>query len=251
MTMDKIRHVFFFDIDGTLLSTGGAGRRAMERAFEAVHGVRRALEGISLGGMTDPAIYNKVQSVKGFRPDMAAFRSTYLDFLREELPRFNGRGTVLPGVMPLMEVLSARPDCLLGLLTGNWEDGAALKLSFYRLRPFFHFGAFGDDAEDRRELPPHARARAIERFGKRMDDATRFYVVGDTPRDIDCALFSDCTAVAVATGEYSEDELAPHEPHHLFSSLEDTSTVLLELGLSESDGDAYPNCDSFLRLSQS
>lgn len=243
----SIRHVILFDIDGTLISTGGAGRSAMGKAFLGVHGIANALDNVSLSGKTDPQIYQEVVTTHGVTPAMRNFRKSYLQILRDELPLFNGRGRVLPGVVSLLGSLTRRPDCLLGLLTGNWEAGAEMKLRYFGLHRYFRFGAFGDDSPNRMDLPRFARRRAREIAGSRLAADARFYVVGDTPRDVACALGAECVAVAVATGTFSVDELLGCGPHHVFETLGETECICRKLGLLPSEP-AYPNCDAVLKL---
>lgn len=230
--MTVIHHILLFDIDGTLIRTGGAGRRAMERAFETVHGIPRSLEGVSLGGKTDPQIYAELLAHNNAVPDLEPFRRAYFQNLREELPRGNGNAMVLPGICDLLNHLSRQPDCLTGLLTGNWQEGADIKLEFFGIRQYFHFGAFGDDAPDRRALPAFAERRArlfmtgtVENGGCAGPASHRFIVIGDTPRDIDCARHAGFLALAVATGEYPVDALAAHRPDFLLPDLASTGEV--------------------------
>ena len=228
---DPIRHVLLFDIDGTLISTGGAGRRAMDAAFASVHGVADAMAGVVLSGKIDPMIYDEVCRRFRLAPAMGAFRETYLEHLAVELPRCRDRGAVMPGVAGLLRHLDGAPGVLLGLLTGNWRDGAYAKLRFYGLDRHFPFGAFGDDAPDRNALPAVAIRRAAELAGPVVTAATRFTVIGDTPRDIECALGSDCLAVAVATGEYPVEELAAYQPQVLLPDLADPAAFCRPLDL--------------------
>lgn len=245
--MAATQRIYLFDIDGTLISTGGAGRAAMDRAFADVHGVAGAMDGFVLAGKTDPLIYSELLARYNAAPQEARFRRRYLQYLREELPRANGRGQVLPGVLPLLELLSRQEGAMLGLLTGNWRRGAVLKLEYYGLDGYFAFGAFGDDSADRHDLPAAARRRAARiRPGTKVPD-DRVYVIGDTPRDIGCARADGCVAVAVATGGYSTEELAAHRPDHLFPDLTDTAAVARALGVPAPEK-AYPNCNSFLSM---
>jgi phosphoglycolate phosphatase-like HAD superfamily hydrolase len=248
MTTQHIRWVFLFDIDGTLLLTGGAGRHAMSRAFMCIHGVDNALDGMSLGGKTDPQIYDELTRQWGISPRLEQFQELYFKTLAEEMPLFNGRGHLMPGVSALLRYLAQRPDCMMGLLTGNWRRSAMMKLRYFGIEDYFTFGAFGDDAADRLELSGIARRRAQSVAPKDIHRDASFLVIGDTPRDIACAGTADCVSVAVATGGYSLQELSAHEPDYAFASLADTAMVCKTLGLPEPAGKDYPNCDAFLRL---
>jgi phosphoglycolate phosphatase-like HAD superfamily hydrolase len=143
-----------------------------------------------------------------------------------ELPRREGK--VLPGIIELLDALHGREDCVLGLLTGNIEKGAELKLSHYGVWDFFEFGAFADDHVDRNKLGPVAHSRAVEKHGISFE-AEDVFVLGDTPRDIDCARAAGFVAVAIATGSCGQDELAAHQPDFLFEDLSDTRGVLAAL----------------------
>ena len=249
-----IQHVFLFDIDGTLISTGGAGRRAMERSFQAVHGVHNALKGFKLAGRVDGQIYQEITASRKVRSDFVRYQKHYFEYLREELTAKSPRGRVMPGVVPLLERLTDRKDAMVGLLTGNWEEGARIKLEHYGIWDKFSFGAFGDDASERRLLPPIARQRAREMVpAGAMGKGTRFYVIGDTPRDVECAQKSGCVAVAVATGDYGVSALADWTPHVLLDSLSDTDAVcellLHRVGVPEWNWtpifDRYRKCEIF------
>lgn len=199
-----------FDIDGTLVLTGGAGMRALNRACEDLIGLPDALDGIPLAGRTDWIILEDTVSRIGRRLDaelFAALRARYLGYLEQEIER-PGRGVkgVMPGVRELLDRLHARDDVLLGLLTGNFEAGARIKLGHFDLWKYFRCGAFGDDAADRNALVPFALSRA-RHCGLVSATGRDVLVVGDTPHDVACALAAGATPVAVATGSYSVEDL--------------------------------------------
>jgi phosphoglycolate phosphatase len=158
---------------------------------------------------------------------VAAFLDSYVHFLSLELPQ--RPGTLLPGVLELLEKLRARPQVVLALLTGNVSRGARLKLEQYGVWHFFEFGAFADDHHDRNELGPFARARAREKHGHEFE-AARIDVIGDTPRDIACGKAIDARTIAIATGTWSRDALAAHHPDFLFDDLADVDQVIRRLG---------------------
>ena len=203
------RLVVLFDIDGTLLHTMGAGLRGMSRAFGRLHGRPDALDGVPVSGRTDRAIVTDGFHRIGLTPDdgrIRELRDVYVNELPDELERVVGQAPgVLPGVTEAIAAFEAERGVAIGLLTGNFEVIAALKLNHYRLSRPFTFGAFGDDHLDRRDLLPMALARA-ERADIHARDA-RVVVIGDTPLDVDCAHAHGAMAVAVATGHYSCDEL--------------------------------------------
>jgi HAD superfamily hydrolase (TIGR01509 family) len=202
------KKLLLFDIDGTLLLTGRAGEHALRVAFKERFGVDDDLSSIS------------------FAENIADLFDGYVHHLALELPRREGR--VLPGIVELLDALHGREDCVLGLLTGNIEKGAELKLSHYGVWDFFEFGAFADDHVDRNKLGPVAHSRAVEKHGIRFE-AEDVFVLGDTPRDIDCARAAGFVAVAIATGSCGQDELAAHQPDFLFEDLSDTRGVLAAL----------------------
>jgi len=220
------KKLLLFDIDGTLLLTGRAGEHALRVALKERFGVEDDLSSISFAGSTDGAIVRQMFEANAIphTPENAAdLLDGYVHHLALELPKREGR--VLPGIVELLEALHKREDCVLGLLTGNIEKGAELKLSHYGVWDYFEFGAFADDHIDRNKLGPVAQSRAVEKHGISFD-AHDVYVLGDTPRDIDCARAAGFVAVAIATGSYGKDELAAHQPDFLFGDLSDTKGVM-------------------------
>jgi phosphoglycolate phosphatase-like HAD superfamily hydrolase len=223
------KKLLLFDIDGTLLLTGRAGEHALRAAFKERFGVDDDLLSISFAGSTDGAIARQMFAPHDIPPtaeNIADLFDGYVHHLALELPRREGK--VLPGIVELLEALHGREDCVLGLLTGNIEKGAELKLSHYGVWDFFEFGAFADDHVDRNKLGPVAHSRAVERHGISFEPEDVF-VLGDTPRDIDCARAAGFVAVAIATGSCGKDELAAHGPDFLFEDLSDTRGVLVTL----------------------
>jgi phosphoglycolate phosphatase-like HAD superfamily hydrolase len=223
------KKLVLFDIDGTLLLTGRAGEHALRAAFKERFGVDDDLSSISFAGSTDGAIARQMFAPYDIPPtaeNIADLFDGYVHHLALELPR--REGTVLPGIVALLEALHGREDCVLGLLTGNIAKGAELKLSHYGVWDFFEFGAFADDHVDRNKLGPVAHSRAVEKHGISFE-AEDVFVLGDTPRDIDCARAAGFVAVAIATGSYGKDELAAHGPDFLFEDLSDTPGVLKAL----------------------
>jgi len=214
-----------FDIDGTLVLTGGAGLRAMTRACEEIVGHADALTGIPVAGRTDWIILHDTLARMGRQLDESLFaqlRDRYLIHLREEIERpgrgFNG---ALPGVSELLEALHARADVVLGLLTGNFQAGAQIKLQRYDLWRYFRCGAFGDDAADRNALVPVALERA-NACGVPALSPSDVIVVGDTPYDVACAQAVGATPVGVATGGFTADQLRQCGAAVVFETLEDT-----------------------------
>jgi len=191
-----------FDIDGTLILSGGGGFRALTRAFKDVAGISNALEGVRLNGQTDPLIVSEALTQAGVAdsPQIHSdIQSRYLVYLREEMPR-SEKARLLPGVRPLLDRLGQLSDVTIGLLTGNIEPGARIKLDRFDLNRHFPFGAFGSDSAVRRELVPIAMARARQRCPGVDLGASDTIIVGDTERDVDCGRFAGARTLAVATG---------------------------------------------------
>ena len=220
-----------FDIDGTLLLTAGAGRRAIVAALREEVDDPRAFEGIRFDGKTDPQIVAEMLEAAGELEPREAERverlcRRYLELLALELERPTTRTTLMPGVEPLLDRLEARPDVVLGLLTGNLAGGAVLKLRSGGIDPArFRVGAYGSDAADRPLLPEIAARRAEPFFG-RIPRGREVVIIGDTPADIHCGEGIAARAVAVATGSYSVSDLAACGPHAVFGDLSDTELVL-------------------------
>ncbi len=219
-------YVCLFDIDGTLLNTGGAGQSAMESAIREEFGTDRPVEGISTAGRTDRAIITDLLEYFGLEPDAKTFKrflSAYLNHLPIHL---NGRdGLVLPGVPELLETLSGRDDVLLGLLTGNFRDGAWLKLEHYRLKQYFEFGGFGDRHLDRDDVAREAMSAVHERLDGEVS-LEKVWVIGDTPADVRCGRAIGARVVAVGTGLYSIEELEAAQPDHLLPDFADPEPLL-------------------------
>lgn len=219
-----------FDIDGTILLTGGAGKRAFNRALIEVFG-STGPDDHSFGGKTDPQIARELMRIEGHGDDhiderMDALLELYVGNLRQDLAANASDVRVLPGVRELLDTLDTRSDVVVGLLTGNHVEGARVKLDAAGIdMDRFKVCAFGSDHEVRGELPTVAQRRAREQLGLHVDGAD-VVVIGDTPADIDCGRSIGARAIAVATGSYSIDELREHRPAAVFENLADTDAVV-------------------------
>lgn len=218
-----------FDIDGTLLRSDGAGKRAIHRALVEVFGTTGP-SNYWFDGKTDPQIVRDLMRLAGHGDERidAAMRELlerYVGYLHEELQAPDHNPRPLPGVPELLDLLEARSDVVLGLLTGNIEPGARAKLSAVGIdHRRFRIGAFGSDHESRPELPAVARTRARERLGLDLrGDA--MIVIGDTPADLTCGRALGARAIGVATGRFSVDDLSAYEPLAVFRDLADTAAV--------------------------
>jgi phosphoglycolate phosphatase len=220
-----------FDIDGTILLTAGAGRRAIVAALtEEIEGTD-AFERVRFDGKTDPQIVAELLEAAGDRGPLGQARldavcERYVHHLARELEAPATRTTLMPGVEPLLDRLEAEPGVVLGLLTGNIAEGAALKLRSGGVDPSrFRVGAYGSDAARRPDLPAIAARRAASLFGREPSGA-EVVIIGDTPADIHCGSAIAARAIGVATGAYSVADLAACGPHAVFEDLSATDRVL-------------------------
>jgi phosphoglycolate phosphatase-like HAD superfamily hydrolase len=227
------RIVVLWDIDGTLVTTAGAGRRAIDRAFLELHGWSDATKDVRMDGRTDPWIVDEVFRLRGleqhrFSSARRAVLARYVERLDAELetPPPGRPFGPLPGVVAALEMLAGRDDCVLGLLTGNIEQGAKRKLARFDLWRYFPFGAWGDDADERPALLPVALLRAKVRHGVPFEPG-HAVIVGDTPRDVAVGQAHGARTIAVATGGgYGLEELAATKPTHLFPDLSCTAAFV-------------------------
>ena len=229
MTDTPKMKLVLFDIDGTILWSDGAGRRAMTEALTSVFGGAGPTD-YHYDGKTDPQIVRDLMRASGHTDETIDERldplmERYLGGLERELAG-GTRAHVFDGVRELLDALEARTDIVLGLLTGNLRDGAAIKLRAAGIDlARFKVGAFGSDHHARGELPGLAQRRAKEDLGLDIP-GDRIFVIGDTPADITCGREIGARAIAVATGRYTPEELARQHPYALFPSLADTQAVM-------------------------
>jgi len=218
--------VCLFDIDGTLLSSGGAGKAAMEAALGSAFGVSCLFSDIPFSGRTDRAIGRDLFRVHGIEESTQnwhCFVDAYLRLLPTYLTRHKGQ--VLPGIASLLESLQPRADVAVGLLTGNLRDGARLKLDHYGLFHHFAFGGFGDHHFDRDEVAQEALVAVRNHVGD-SGNVEQLWVIGDTPLDVRCARAIGARVVAVATGWHSWETLAAEQPDLLLRDLSDPAPLL-------------------------
>ena len=222
-------HVCLFDIDGTLIASGGAGKAALEDGLAEAFGIPHAIEKLSLSGRTDRAIvrdlftmYEIPETAENWQRLVAA----YLRCLPQRLDSLKGH--VLPGIVELLKTLSGRDDVLIGLLTGNVRAGACVKLGYFGLFDYFTCGGFGDEHFDRDDVAREAIGEARQRVNGALQ-LDRVWVIGDTPLDVRCARAIGARVAAVATGWHSTDELAAHSPDLLLTDLSDPTAFLERL----------------------
>jgi len=219
------RRLYLFDIDGTLINSGGAGSGAMRAAFAALWGIDDGFAGIEFTGRSDRAIIRDALRAAArengsFPADLLRFKRAYFRRLPRELAARNGR--VLPGVVPLLERLQEDAGAFVALGTGNFRTGARLKLSHYGIDHYFRTGGFGDNTLDRAHLIERAIASARRVFGRH----TTAIVIGDTPQDVRAAKANNAIAVAVATGTATEAELAAVGADIVLADLTDPDALL-------------------------
>jgi phosphoglycolate phosphatase-like HAD superfamily hydrolase len=218
-----------FDIDGTLLRGYGAGTRAMGRAGRAVCGESFTLDGVMIGGGLDPVIYHEAARNMGLTDPLLLhdpFRDRYLAELQAELLAAERRAHLLPGVLSLLAELERRSDVLVGLVTGNYQRAVPIKFEFVGLGlARFVAGGFGDDAPTRPGLVPIAleRMRCAVGTTVRMQDTI---IVGDTTRDVDCALQNGCRCLGVGTGAHGLEELLSAGAGRVVEDLSDPEPLL-------------------------
>jgi phosphoglycolate phosphatase len=211
-----------FDIDGTLLVTGGAGAVAWQRAFRELHGIDADIEEHTHAGMTDPEIaaivFHEVIGREGSEAERAAAIAAYLGHLADAVNESTGY-RVMPGIDELLPRL-AHQGVLLGLVTGNIEAAAQIKLARGDLNRFFAFGGYGSDSSDRTELTRKAVERGGTVAGAPLDPAATIGV-GDTPRDVSACHGAGIRVVGVATGSYAVEELRETGADWALVSVED------------------------------
>ena len=201
--------LLLFDIDGTLFLSGGAGSRALNKAFLELFGRPNAFDQIPVAGRTDPLLLDDAIARTELALDESQrkeFQDRYCDLLEIEILKPNPRKRLMPGVKHLLGRLQKQRDIYLGLLTGNYARAAKTKLKHFGLWSFFACGAYGEDGANRNDLFPVAlkRARSV---GISIGSPENVFVVGDTPLDILCAQAGGAQSIAVATGSYDLEAL--------------------------------------------
>ena len=220
------RKLVLFDIDGTILLSAGAGRRAILAALSEQHSDLSNAAGIRFDGKTDPQIVAELLLAAGDPGPHDAAKITqvldrYVRHLQQDLVLHGHRSRVMPGIPALLDALEAEQGVLLGLLTGNVVSGARLKLRAVGIDPDrFVVGAFGSDHATRAELPPIAARRAEPHFG-RVPTGAEVVIIGDTPADVQCGACIGARAVAVATGGFGVAELLAAGAHAVFQDFSD------------------------------
>lgn len=220
-----------FDVDGTLILTGGAGMRALYRALDLHFGIKVDREPIHPDGKTDPLIVKEL--LKYFHLEAQyndktrdLMLSSYLGFLDEEMSRARSRNLIqiLPGVAEFLEMLNGLSDFCIGLVTGNLEQGARIKLKNAGLDRYFRFGGYGSDSEDRTSLTRIGIQRGAHTIAPAPVEGA--FVIGDTPLDIHHGHAAGARVIAVASARYGMDELQAHDPDLLVAALTEAESIL-------------------------
>jgi len=239
--------VVLFDVDGTLIDPAGVGRAAVYDAFQNVFDVSRdALEqtNVPFAGSTDPRIFLALAEALGVSRETLHAREdrlvdVYVDCLRRRVGAPDAPCRILPGVVALIDALDALPDVFLGVLTGNLERGARVKLARFDLDRRFPAGGFASDHEDRRRIARIARERVARHFG--VDERScATVVVGDTEQDVDCARVNGYRSVAVGTGGATAARMTSWRSDAWLLDLEDIAAVVAAIGLGAGDRPTAP-----------
>src|SRR3954471_15274854 len=220
--------VLLFDIDGTLIRSGGAGKAAMEAGLRTAFGVTEILDRVSYSGRTDPGIARELLALHGVEPtdaNVERLKGSYLSHLPESLRRRGG--SVLPGIAEALR--RERQGAVVGLLTGNIRAGAEVKLRHFGLWDHFPFGGFADGLEDRDDVARRALAEAERHVGRAIDP-NDIWVIGDPPLDVKCARAIGAKAVVVQTGWHRQDELVACCPDHLLPDFTHAGELLAQWG---------------------
>ncbi|NTV92682.1 MAG: HAD hydrolase-like protein [Chlorobiaceae bacterium] len=223
-----LKKLVLFDIDGTLLKVGNINRQVLADALMAVYGTEGNVQHHDFSGKMDNRIIYEVLQHAGLSLSLIsekfdAVKATYIDMFRKKTTPSDV--TLLEGVRKLLQELSNRTDQISGLLTGNFEASGRHKLTLPDINHYFSFGAFADDAHHRDELPAIAVERAYQLTGKKFS-ASDVVIIGDTRHDIQCAKVLKARSIAVATGNFSSEELQKHSPDVLFENLAETALVI-------------------------
>jgi phosphoglycolate phosphatase-like HAD superfamily hydrolase len=221
--MKKLNLVLLFDIDGTLIKTGGAGKNAMEDAFNLLFHKQNGMEKISFAGSTDLGIFDHSLKLNGISPEQAipesVFREKYLSLLKKYLKENPEGQELLPGVADFLAHCKERDDIYMGLVTGNYREGAQIKLAHFNIEHYFNEGAFGCDFANRNLLPPLAIQR-IQQKGYTLPPKNKIWIIGDTIKDIECAKTNGLPSLITFTGFSPREDILRDKPEMTMETLE-------------------------------
>jgi phosphoglycolate phosphatase-like HAD superfamily hydrolase len=216
-----------FDIDGTILNCNKAGKHSLIQACLDVFGTIGKMEMVDFQGKTDPLILTESLSAMGFSDEIIKNRTEelkekYFSHLEENIIKYDI--LIMPGIPELLKILSLQKNIILGILTGNFKKSAEIKIAAAGVKDYFPFGAYGDDAHNRNDLPPVAK-KLINEIGIDMD-FNDIFIIGDTVYDIECAKNSGAVSISVGTGWADKEKLLSCNPDFYFEDLSDTEKVL-------------------------
>ncbi len=220
--------MLIWDIDGTLIRTGGTGRNSMEMAFREAYGIKDALKNYDMAGMLDMVIYEQIMDrfgIPGHRRDPNAFFGIYCTILENEIKK-HGNIRALPGIKQILATLDQNERFCNSLGTGNIKNGARLKLGAVDLNGYFPTGGFSDGNVKERWLVIKKAVENAKQHYSTAFDPEMTYVIGDTPRDIECGKRAGLRTIAVATGYFSEEVLKAYGPDHHFADLSNVQQFL-------------------------
>ncbi len=217
-----------FDIDGTILNCNKAGKVSLIKSTMDVFGTIGHMERLNFQGKTDPLILYESLKHMGFDEktidnNTDKLKEKYFEYLRETI--FEYEVTIFPGILEIIKKLSKDDNIILGLLTGNFQKSAGIKISRFDLNKYFIVGAYGDDASNRNDLPPIARTRIMEQFNIDLN-YSEMIIIGDTIYDVKCAKHSGAVSIAVGTGWGDQEELLAEEPDFFFEDLGDVDMII-------------------------
>jgi len=228
-----MNYLLIWDIDGTLIRTKGVGKRAMNTAFYKLFGIDDGFGPINMAGMLDSVIVRKAFEIHNIpvvfpdgteNPDIERFYKLYIEALSSEISMIR-RSVACPGILELLEILHKKDTYYNVLGTGNIEEGARLKLSIDDMNKYFPTGGFGDQLIERYQLIEQAIVNS-ENYFKLNFQRKNIFVIGDTPKDVECGYKLGVKSVGVATGNYNKEQLLEHGADYVFENLSDITSFL-------------------------
>ena len=226
--MNTYTKAVLFDIDGTILNAGGAGRKAFMQAAQEVFGFTGAMQRVDFKGRTDSYILeesfkNSRLPQKELNLKLGFMKKAYTEALKTTIYEYES--LLFPGIREALNELHKNQSVLLALLTGNFKESAFIKLERFDLDKFFCLGAYGEDSIDRNELLPIVQRRILKNKGLHLD-FSKMVIVGDTVHDIECAKASGAVSITVGTGGTPKETLMEKNPDYYFDDLADTENFL-------------------------
>ena len=223
--MENNKYLLIWDIDGTLIQGRGVGRRAMDKAFLELYGIAEGFKDISMAGRIDAVILQDAYTKHNITAtDKGSFLCTYCKYLEKDVKELISPIDA-PGILDLLNFISRKDNLFNVLGTGNFENAARIKLSKHDMNTFFSTGGFGDNAKERWQVIEEAINKAEKLFNMTFCKEN-IYVIGDTPKDIECGIKLGIKSVGVATGSHTSDQLKEYNPDHVFEDLTDLESFM-------------------------